>query len=901
MSQPAASPTNIRHAPRRLSITHGIGRTLLLSMLAIALLPLITVGAISGFQSRASIAETTQARLNTVADLREQMASNWLKEREQDLQSLRNDSQTANWIQTILLAPNSSSLFSSDSSTQLAFLTTRLQREIAQGGGFTRLFLLDENGTSIVSTDPNIVRTAHSTQPYYTNASDANVFATLYTDLQRGTRDVAVAQGIFDASGQRLGTLVGTVDLAHLSDIMRTGAQLGETDESYLVNDKYRLMTASRFPASGNSVTTNGVAQVLREGQDVQGIFKNYLENEVYGVYRTIPDLKGVVMVTEQTSAEVLAPAESQTRGLFLALAFSALIAVAGAYLLTRRITTPIDNLTEVAEKVTAGDLNQVAVIKRRDQIGMLAASFNTMTSRLRDLIDSLETRVEMRTAQVQASADVGRAVTSILDPDQLLQQVVQLITERFGFYYAAAFMLDPSRQWAVLHEASGPDNAAWLLKQAGHRLELNGKSMVAACIRGRRARIALDVGAEAVRFVNPLLPDTHSEVALPLIVGDQVLGALDVQSTQVAAFDETSTAVLQNMADQIAVALNNAAQYRLEQSRAQQTTALLEATVELTSQSETSGLYSHIIDLAETLLRSDCVALWLPLNDNELELQSASGPLQALIGQRLPIGAGVAGRVYATGLATRLDNLPTRKDLNPDFGEISVLAVLATPMIWRSQPIGVLVAANILPGKIFTTEDGNVAQLFAAQAASALENVRLLERLQRTLSELNEANKRLTGEAWQKRLRDSEIIYQHQRAGARDTVPPVLSMTVPIELRGQPIGQIVVEDDQAQRQLSTEERELVQEIVQRMALALESARLFEQTQSALGEARRLAQRERLINRITSQLRGAITVDEVLRIAADEMRHSVQAAYTAIELKSPSKAGNGQGDDDDSQ
>jgi GAF domain-containing protein/HAMP domain-containing protein len=645
---------------------------------------------------------------------------------------------------------------------------------------------------------------------------------------------------------------------------------------------------------------TDGVAEALhgQSAGNIQGVYHNYIDNEVYGVYRAIPELGGVVLVTEQATAEALAPAYAQTRGILLGVGFSALIAVIGAYLLTRRIARPIDNLTEVAEKVTAGDLNQVAVSERHDQIGTLAASFNTMTGRLRDLIDSLETRVEMRTAQVQASADVGRAVTSILDPDQLLHQVVQLITERFGFYYAAAFTLDPGGQWAVLREASGPDNAAWLLKQAGHRLELSGNSMVAACIRNHRARIALDTGAEAVRFANPLLPDTHSEVALPLIVGDQVLGALDVQSTQIAAFDETGTAVLQNMADQIAIALHNAAQYRLELTRAQQTTYLLEATVELTSQEDVTSLYTRIIELTTSLLNADSAALWRPVGESELELQAASGSMQVLIGQRLTVGEGVAGRVYATGLALRLDDIHTWKDASLDFGETPIRAALATPMIWQGQPSGVLVATHTLPDKSFTVDDGNVAQLFAAQAASAIENVRLLERLQQTLNELGQANRRLTGEAWQKHLRGSEITYQQQRVGSREEAQPVVSVTVPIELRGQPIGQVVVEDDQPQRQLSAEEQELVQEVVQRMALALESARLFEQTQSALGEARRLAHRERLINRITSQLRGAVTVDEVMRIAAEEMRHSVQAAYTAIKLTPPTGIGNGQGDDD---
>jgi GAF domain-containing protein/HAMP domain-containing protein len=900
MSKPAAYPSTTKNASRRrVSMTHGLGRTLLVSFLALALLPLILVGVVSGLQSRASIAETTQARLKTVSDLRIQSVNDWLKEREHDLQALHNDSLVDTWIQSILASTEN--LVSSDIATLKAFLTERIQHEVAQGGGFTRLFILDKNGTAIVSTDPGLVNTAHSATPYYINATDGNIFATLYTDLQRGTRDVAVAQGIFNAGGQRAGTLVGTIDLTRLSDIMQAGAQLGQTDESYLVNDKYRLMTTSRYPASGNSVTTDGVDNVLDTSQDVQGIYQNYLGNEVYGVYRAIPNLSGVVMATEQTTAEVLAPAEIQTRGIFLALGFSTFIAIVGAYLLTRRIAGPIDNLTEVAEKVAAGDLNQVAVTKRRDQIGMLANSFNTMTGRLRDLIDSLETRVEMRTAQVQASADVGRAVTSILDPDQLLRQVVQLVTERFGFYYAAAFTLDPSGQWAVMREASGPGNAAWLLKQAGHRLDTAGNSMVAACIRDRRAHIALDTGTEAVRFANPLLPDTHSEVALPLIVGDQVLGSLDVQSTQIGAFDETGTVVLQNMADQIAVALNNAAQYRAEQNRAQQTTGLLEATVELTTQSEMTGLYTRVIELTETLLNADSTALWRPISDNELELQSASGVMQAMIGQRLAIGEGVAGRVYATGLALRLDDVRTWKDATLDFGDAPVRGVLATPMIWQGQPSGVLVAIHTLLDKAFTVDDGNAAQLFAAQAASAIANAQLLERLQTTLNDLGQANRRLTGEAWQKHLRGSEIVYQHQRTKDSEAAQSIFSITVPIELRGQPIGQVVVEDDQPQRQLSTEERELVQEVAERMALALDSARLFEQTESALSEARRLAQRERLINRITSQLRGAATVDEVLRIAADEMRHSVGATYTAVNLTPPAAAGNGQGDDYDSQ
>ncbi len=726
----------------------------------------------------------------------------------------------------------------------------------------------------------------------------------VHVDPNTSEPTVLLATPVINAVGDFQGTLAAEVNLKFMWNLVDQ-LEVGETGVTYVV-DKQGNLLAFRDTARvlhGDNVsnliqvreylTGSPIASFLDLTTGIQGL-------PVVGAYASLgtPDW---AVITELPWNEAYRSAIQNVLAAVAILVVMAIMAGLVGIYLARRLTVPLVNLTDTASRISVGEMELQAITAGPREVGALAQAFNSMTTRLRDLIDTLEVRVEMRTAQVQASADVGRAVTSILDPEQLLPQVVQLITERFGFYYAAVFSLDPTEQWAVLREASGPSNAAWLLKQAGHRLEIAGNSMVAACVRDRRARIALDTGTEAVRFANPLLPDTHSEVALPLVVGDQILGALDVQSTQIAAFDETSTAVLQNMADQIAVALNNAGQYRAEQAHAQQTTYLLEATVELTSQSDVAGLYQRIIELTETLLHADCAALWLPISETELELRNASGPLQSMIGQRLTIGEGTAGRVYATGLALRLADVRTWKGSTLDYGEAPVRAALATPMIWQGQPIGVLVAAHTQPDRSFSADDGNAAQLFASQAASAVENVQLLARLQNTLNELAQANKRLTGEAWQQHLRDREISYRHQPGVLGKSTQPTLSLNVPIELRGQAIGQVIVEDDEPQRQLSTDEQALVQEVVQRMALALDSARLFEQTQSALGEARRLAQRERLINRITSQLRGAVTVDEVLRIAADEMRRSVGAAYTAVKLTPPTGAGNGQGEDHDSK
>ena len=198
------------------------------------------------------------------------------------------------------------------------------------------------------------------------------------------------------------------------------------------------------------------------------------------------------------------------------------------------------------------------------------------MTSQLRGVIGSLEERITERTEQLNVSAEVARAVSSILDPDELLQRVTLLIVERFNLYYAAAFLVDDDAKFAVLREATG--EAGRVLKERSHQLEITGPSMVGRAIVTRQPCIVQDVDQETVRFANPLLTETKSEVALPLIIGDQPIGALDVQSTRAAAFDESTVLVLQGLADQIAIAVNNARQYQAAQSEAHQATLLFEA-----------------------------------------------------------------------------------------------------------------------------------------------------------------------------------------------------------------------------------------------------------------------------------------------------------------------------------
>jgi GAF domain-containing protein/HAMP domain-containing protein len=571
-----------------------------------------------------------------------------------------------------------------------------------------------------------------------------------------------------------------------------------------------------------------------------------------------------------------------------LGFTLAALIAFAFiGLLLSEIVVRPLIRLTRTATTISAGNLKQIAVIERNDEIGVLASTLNTITGHLSDLIDSLETRVEVRTAQLQAGADVGQAATSVLNPDQLLKTVVNLITDRFGFYYAAAFIVDDSGKWAVLDEATGDSGRK--LKELGHKLEVGGQSMVGTCIAEHKPKIALDVGAEAVRFVNPLLPDTRSEIALPLIVGNRVLGALDVQSAQAAAFDEANTNVLQSMADQIAVALNNAAQYSHEQVRAKQTAALLSALPELTVRTSQAALFEQIIQLAMRLLNADGAGLWRPVEDHQIELKAAypSSGSMLLTGRRLPVGEGLAGRVFATRQTVRIDDYAAWSSDSNVFDDAPFQSMISVPMIWQEQVIGVLSITHSQPGKPFSDDDETTLKLLATQSAAALVNIDLVEQQQRTLNDLDAINRRLTGEAWQTHLKNQAIVYETKRGGA-SLIEPVTATDFPIMLRGQAIGAIMIENDQSARTLTDDDRSIIERVIQQMSLALENQRLTE-------VALRAAQRDRTIAEAADRIHQPTDLDAVLQVAVEEISRIVGTRDVRIQLGGDPLAGDGNG------
>ncbi|HRK89824.1 MAG TPA: GAF domain-containing protein [Anaerolineales bacterium] len=200
--------------------------------------------------------------------------------------------------------------------------------------------------------------------------------------------------------------------------------------------------------------------------------------------------------------------------------------------------------------------LTQTEFRKAEDNTRSLLSELRKEQTYLEERVEERTQTLDKRTAQLRAVAEVGKSITSYRNLSDLLQQTTYLIHENFGYYHVGIFLLDNHKEYAVLTATNSEGGRRMLEK--GHQLKVGETGIVGFVAENLQARIALDVGADAVFFNNPDLPNTRSEMALPLVATGQILGVLDVQSTEPQAFTEDDVATIQILAEQIAVAIQN-------------------------------------------------------------------------------------------------------------------------------------------------------------------------------------------------------------------------------------------------------------------------------------------------------------------------------------------------------
>jgi GAF domain-containing protein len=554
--------------------------------LLLALVPLSIVGYVAYNSGEETLKRGILDHLSTTAILKEDEINRWIADKKRSTRLLAQTPIVHQYSRPLLTESETSPDFLSAYKVLGDYLTAVLAEE----PDFLEIFMLtDVGGKVVLSTNKEHEGEYNVTSTYFTEGRKETYVQNVYLSVPLGKTTMTIATPIEDETGRRVGVLGTHINLDKMDEIMLERGGLGATGETYLV-DKYNVfVSVARFGREDfpRGVHTEGIDGAL-QGNEGTGLYENYRGVPVIGAYRWMED-RELALLAEIEQEEAFAP----VRELGRVIALVGLGVIGGilltAYLSARQISRPIVAITEAATKIAAGDLSQRAPMLTKDEVGVLANAFNSMAAQLRELIETLEQRVaertrqlERRAVQLETAADISRAATSVLDPGELLRQTVNLIRDRFDFYYVGLFLLDETGQWAVLRAGTG-EPGRQMLKQ-GHKLEMGGTSMVGWCTANAQARIALDVGEEAVRFDNPLLPETRSEMALPLISRGQVLGALTVQSTEAGAFSDEDIAVLQTMADQVSNAIENARLFEETQRLAQRERTISQITSKLRS-----------------------------------------------------------------------------------------------------------------------------------------------------------------------------------------------------------------------------------------------------------------------------------------------------------------------------
>ncbi|MCS7072099.1 MAG: GAF domain-containing protein, partial [Anaerolinea sp.] len=360
--------------------------------------------------------------------------------------------------------------------------------------------------------------------------------------------------------------------------------------------------------------------------------------------------------------------------------------------ILTLLIVPPINRLRRVAERVTEGDYGvPIPDARRGDEIGTLASAMVTLRDTVKSRISDLEYRVSSRGRDIAATQEISRYAANQRDLQLLMDRVVELIVERFpAIYHAQIFLIDEEGRYAVVRASTG--EVGRQLVARGHRLAVGSISVIGQVTEQRRTIIARDTAASQIHRRNEFLPDTRAELAVPLTVGDRVIGALYVQSKEPDAFSDYLVAVLQTMADQIAVAIENARLYQESLRRV--------ADIEAANRRATLAAWQDYI----RVLRSSSLARDAGVPD---ETTRSSEAISALRQQAIATGEVAIGQ-------------PTARATIP----------VAVPIVLRGQTLGAVEWE--LPQQTFNEDKIELARELANRLAVSMDNARLFQESQR-------------------------------------------------------------------------------------------------------------------------------------------------------------------------
>ena len=687
------------------------------------------------------------------------------------------------------------------------------QRPVLQAMSQTHTYMYlvsttDLTGLNVARNDDGDI-TDYSDRDWFNKAKagEAITFQSLIGKTS-GKPALVVSMPIQNAVGKIVGVGMFAADLDALSKetLVHT---VGKTGYSYIVDTNNKVLAHPDITVTATELRDLSEYPpiiAMRQGQTGLISFTDE-EGKHWRAYVSTID-NGWGFITQQEESEILSDANQFQRTAVIFVIIGAVVMLVLAWFTIRRTLQPIDGLIETVSAFAAGDLNQVAEVRSQDEIGILASVFNSMTSQIRDMISTLERRVSDRTRNLELAVEVGRSLSRVRALDDTLKNAVEFIRSQFDLYHVQVYLINPAQNLLLLQASTGTIGAE-LMKQ-GHNLPLDTTSINGRAAVEKHSLVVSDtsVNDDTLRlyFVsrskhikkkdvsdasasfrpNPLLPDTLSELAIPLIVDEKVIGVLDLQNNKVDSLNQDNLPAFEALAGQLAIAIQNA--------------NLLAETQHARAELETQArrlTRANWVDYLDAIHQPEEIGFVFEQNQISAMTQDEAIKDNSLVAPIAVTGAALGNLIVEMG----------------------------------AQPQG--------------TRSAELVNVIALQVAQQIENLRLLESAERYRFEAEQASRRQTREGWQEYVntKTSESLgYLYDLTKVRpysNGNDDASVWTLPLKVRNEAIGKLSIQgltpDDK-------ESVELVNTVAERLSTHIEGLRLSQQTELALAETEELYQ-----------------------------------------------------------
>lgn len=884
-------------AKRSLAFWRQIRWNLAFYFVVLAIIPVAVVSIYNFVQARDEAIETTTNDLEAIAELKQEQIDLWLNGTQSSLAFITRADPVVGVV------TNEEVTFEDQDEASAVLLDA-----VTDNPNFQELFVYNMRGQVVASSNEDERGKVLTLQPYFDPSlqdDQRSYFQPPYFDLRTNELTVIVTTQLFDQEGQLSGAVAGRVNIEILSNILADRVGLGDTGETYLVSlENNYLLTPSRFEGyeQTRKYETEGINSVLA-GDDGSGRYNNYQEPSVpvIGAYRWMPNLQ-VGLIAERYEEEALDAAIDARNTAIAISAIAALLTAAAGFYIASRISRPITSLTATAQQLAEGDLDQRAQVEGRNEVGILSDTFNSMAAQIQNIVGSLEQRVAERTKDLATTLEVGRLATTLATREDFYDRMVNYIRDSFDLYYTQIYLLDEGKRFAILR--SGTGEVGQQLVERNHRLDMDATSIVARSVQNNSPVLVSNTERSDVFLPNPLLPNTRSEVAIPLSVGGNVLGILDMQAAEGGTFNEANLPLFESMANQLAGVIQSnkafeetrAAIERADEINRRMTRENWEGYLSRVGQGQKVG-YRYNLETPTPLDE------WTTLPEVIVEEPTQSHSVQPIrlgsqnIGNILVSEDGERQWSYdelaliedvAERVAQAVEQLRAFDETETRARELATVADVSTQAATTLNTQDLLLSVaeltkdrfNLYHAHIYLIDDKGENLVLAAGAGEAGQ--------QMVANGHSIALKR-ENSIVARAARTRQGIIANDITTAPDFLPnPLLpdtksEMAIPMIVGGELVG---VLDTQANtfNRFTEEDIRVKTTLAEQLAVALSNARQYERTVAALAETEIQARSLALLNELSSELTSANTSDEIFETAAPKISKIFGAVRASIAM-----------------